>query len=306
MFYLQKWLKNRTTRRYLKPKHKNFLHLFPKSIEIEQVATGFQFTEGPIWMFEDQFLLFSDIPANKIFKLSADRQVTVFREPSHHSNGLTYDRQGRLIACEHGSRRVTRTETNGTITVLADRFNSRKLNSPNDVIVKSDGSLYFTDPPYGIQPEQQEQAFQNVYRLSPDGQDLTVVADDFIKPNGLALSPNEQTLYISESSERCHIRAFDVQSDGTITNDRVFHTMTTLGMTGNPDGMKVDRKGHLFATGPGGLWVFEPDATHLGTITLPEQPANCAWGDTDWQSLYITAQTSVYKIRVNTPGIPLP
>ncbi|AFZ15636.1 Gluconolactonase (plasmid) [Crinalium epipsammum PCC 9333] len=306
MFYLQKWFGKRTARGYLQPKCQKFSRLFPKSVVIEQVATGFQFTEGPVWMTEDQCLLFSDIPANKIYKLNAARQAAVFREPSHHSNGLTRDGKGRLIACEHGSRCITRTELDGTLTVFSDRFGTQKLNSPNDVIVKSDGAIYFTDPPYGIQPEQQELPFQGVYRLSPTGQDLTVVADDFVKPNGLALSPDEQTLYIADSSERCHIRAFDVQADGTLTNCRVFHTMKAPGATGNPDGMKVDREGRLYATGPGGVWVLEPNGTHLGTIVLPEQPANCAWGDADWQSLYITARTSLYKIRVNTPGIAVP
>ncbi|MDF5721892.1 MAG: SMP-30/gluconolactonase/LRE family protein [Rhizonema sp. PD37] len=306
MFYLQKWFGKLTARGYLQPKCEKFSLLFPKSVVIEQVATGFQFTEGPVWMVEDQCLLFSDIPANKIYKLSADRQAAVFREPSHHSNGLTRDRQGRLIACEHGSRRVIRTEPDGTLTVLSDRFGSQKLNSPNDVIVKSDGAIYFSDPPYGIQPEEQELPFQAVYRLSPDGQNLKVVADDFVKPNGLALSPDEQTLYIADSSERCHIRAFDVQADGMIVNGRVFHIMKTTGVIGDPDGMKVDQQGHLYATGPSGVWVLEPDGTHLGIIVLPEQPANCAWGDADWQSLYITARTSLYKIRVNIPGIAVP
>ena len=304
MFSLKKWSSKWQNQKYLQPKCDRFLSLFPKSVKIERVASGFEFTEGPIWMAEDRCLLFSDIPASKIFKLSADRRVSIFRDPSDNCNGLTRDRQGRLLACEHGSRRVTRTEPDGKIVVLSDRFDDRKLNSPNDIIVKSDGTIYFTDPTYGIRSEQQEQPFQGVYRLSSDGLDLSIIVDDFIAPNGLAFSPDELTLYIDDSApERCHIRAFDVRSDGTIDGDRVFADLTTPGKSGVPDGMKVDRQGLLYATGPGGVWVFEPDGNHLGTIELPEQPANCAWGDPDWCSLYITAQTSVYKIRVNTPGI---
>jgi gluconolactonase len=304
MLHLQKWWHKYIKKGFLDPKYDRFWQLFPKFVTLERVATGFEFTEGPIWMAEDRCLLFSDIPASKIYKLSADRRVSIFRDPSDNANGLTRDRQGRLLACEHGSRRVTRTELDGKIAVLSDRFDARKLNSPNDIIVKSDGAIYFTDPTYGIRSEQQEQPFQGVYRLSPDG-DLTVIVTDFIAPNGLAFSPDERTLYIDDS-ERCHIRAFDVRADdGMLERDRIFYDLTTPGVAGVPDGMKVDRLGRLYVTGPGGVWVFEPDGTHLGTIALPEQPANCAWGDADWQSLYITAQTSVYKIRVNTPGISL-
>lgn len=304
MSYLQKWWRNYLKRNFLQPKCDRFFGLFPKFMTIERVATGFEFTEGPIWIAEDRCLLFSDIPASKIFKLSADRRVSIFRDPSDNANGLTRDRQGRLLACEHGSRRVTRTESDGTIVVLSDRFETHKLNSPNDIIVKSDGAIYFTDPTYGIRSEQQEQPCQGVYRLSPDGRDLTLIVADFIAPNGLAFSPDERTLYIDDSApERCHIRAFDVRSDGTLERDRVFADLMTPDVDGVPDGMKVDCQGRLYATGPGGVWVFEPDGYHLGTIVLPEQPANCTWGDPDWCSLYITAQTSVYKIRVNTPGI---
>lgn len=284
----------------LEGKNVAFKNLFPKNAKIDRVATGFQFTEGPIWFAEENYLLFSDIPANKIFKLTPDGKLTIFREPSNNSNGLTRDKQGRLIACEHGKRRVTRTETDGSITILADKFQGKNLNSPNDVVVKSDGAIYFTDPPYGIKPEQQEQPIKGVYRLSPDGNEIIVVADDFIKPNGLAFSPDEKQLYIDDS-ERRHIRVFDVKIDGTIANGRIFYDMN-IKKPGLPDGMKVDVQGHIYCTGAGGVWVFDRKGNHLGTIVTPEQPANCAWGDEDWQSLYITARTSVYKIRVNIPG----
>ncbi len=246
-------------------------------------------------------MLFSDIPSNTIFKLSANRRVTIFRNPSGNSNGLTLDREGRLLACEHGNRRLTRTEHDGSVRIIVDKFQGKKLNSPNDVVVKSDGSIYFTDPPYGIKPNQQEQFFQGVYRLDSDRALLTLVADDFDKPNGLAFSPDESNLYVDDSSTRRHVRVFKVQPNGSLTQGRVFHDMKSQ-EKGLPDGMKVDQMGHLYCTGPGGVWVLDTKGQHLGTIVLPELPANCAWGDDDLRSLYITARTSVYKIRVNVPG----
>jgi gluconolactonase len=291
---------------HLHPNTDAFLDLFVHPSKLEKVATGLQFTEGPVWIAPQNHLLFSDIPASKIYQLDWDRNhLTIFRTPSSNSNGLTCDRQGRLIACEHGRRRVTRTETDGSITTLCEQFKAKKLNSPNDVIVRSDGSIYFTDPPYGIAPEQQEQPIQGVYHLSPD-RILTCVIDDFILPNGLALSPDEMTLYVADSSERCHIRAFDVQPDGRLSGDREFYNMKLPQSIGCPDGMKVDQGGNLYATGPNGVWVFTPAGVHLGTIVLPEQPTNCAWGDHGGQSLYITAQTSVYKILVTIPGVLCP
>jgi gluconolactonase len=283
-----------------------FTRLFPEDATIERVATGFRFTEGPVWFAEEQCLLFSDIPANQILQLTRDRQVLIFRQPSSNSNGLTRDRERRLIACEHGTRRVTRTERDGSVTVLAASFEGKRLNSPNDVVVKSDGAIYFTDPPSGISPDQQEQPLQGVYRLAPEGNELSVVANDFEKPNGLAFSPDEQRLYIDDSSlPRRHIRVFDVQADGSLSNGRVFHDMNVK-KPGVPDGMKVDREGHLYCTGSGGVWVFDAEGNHLGMIITPERPANCAWGDEDWRSLYITARTSVYKVRVNIPGVQVP
>lgn len=308
MFDIGRWIRRRKkeqlTSGRLEAKSPAFKNLFPKNAKIERVATGFQFTEGPLWFVEEKYLLFSDIPANKIYKLTPDGQVSIFREPSDNSNGLTRDKQGRLIACEHGTRRVTRTEKDGSITVLANELQGKKLNSPNDIVVKSDGTIYFSDPPYGIKPEQQEQPIQGVYRLSPDGKEIIVVADDFDKPNGLAFSPDEKKLYIDDS-ERRHIRVFDVQSDGMLANNRIFYDMK-VDKPGLPDGMKIDVQGHIFCTGGGGVWVFDSEANHLGTIVTPEVPTNCAWGDDDLQTLYITAQTSVYKIRVNIPGIKVP
>lgn len=267
--------------------------------EPERIATGFQFTEGPVW-HPDGYLLFSDIPANRIVKWTADGNVETFRAPSGHSNGLTYDRQGRFIACEHGNRRVSRTEPDGAITVLAERYQGKRLNSPNDVVVKSDGSIYFTDPPYGVSAEQRELNFQGVYRIAPDGT-LMLLVDDFDRPNGLAFSPDEKTLYIDDSARR-HVRAFDVQADGTLANGRVLVDMA-IDAEGVPDGMKVDVAGVLYVTGAGGTWVVSPKGEHLGTIVTPELPANCAFGDSDRKTLYITARTSVYRVRLKTEGV---
>jgi gluconolactonase len=288
----------------LEIKSEEFKGLFPSDARLERIARGFCFTEGPVWIAEEKRLLFSDIPSNLIYGLAADGHCGTFRKPSGNSNGLTRDQKGRLIACEHGNRRVTRTEKDGSITPLADRFHGKRLNSPNDVVVKSDGAIYFTDPGCGITPDQQEQPLEGVYRLSPDGKEISLVADDLARPNGLAFSPDEKKLYIDDS-ERRHIRIFDVSDDGSLSGGSLFHDMDA-NTPGAPDGMKVDVEGRVYCTGAGGVWIFDPAGNHLGTIHTPEKPSNCAWGDDDWRSLYITATTSVYKIRVNTPGIRIP
>ena len=267
----------------------------------ERLASGFQFTEGPVWM-PGGFLLFSDIPASRIYSWSDAEGTAVWRFPSGQSNGLTVDRQNRLIACEHGNRRVTRTERDGSVAAVADRFEGGRLNSPNDVIVKSDGTIYFTDPPYAIRPEQREQPYNGVYRILTDGT-LDLVADDFERPNGLAFSPDESILYIDDSAYR-HVRAFDVRPDGTLANSRVLADMDHP-QPGSPDGMKVDVQGNLYVTGATGVWVFEPDGSCLGTIVPPERPANCAWGGEDRRTLYITAQTSLYRVRMRVSGVPV-
>jgi len=273
--------------------------------KLERLQSGFQFTEGPVWNSSQGFLLFSDIPADRICRWSRKEGIRVFREPSGHSNGLTYDKEGRLIICEHGNRRVSRVERDGSYTVLADKFRGKRLNSPNDVVVKSDGTIYFTDPPYGIRPEEQELPFQGVFRLDPRSHELTLLMDDFVRPNGLAFSPDEASFYIADSSDRRHVRVFDVESDGTLSNGRVFAEIRSE-LEGNPDGMKVDVQGHLYVAAAGGIWVFAEDREHLGTIRTPETPANCAWGGGDWTSLFITARTSVYRVRLKVPGIKVP
>lgn len=270
--------------------------------EVEKLATGFQFTEGPVWDASEGCLLFSDIPANRIHRWAQGKPTTIFREPSGNSNGLTFDGGGSLITCEHGTRRLGKVERGGAYTVLADRYRGRRLNSPNDAVVKSDGSIYFTDPPYGIKPEEQELEFQGVYRLDPDAQEPTLLVDDFERPNGLAFSPDERTLYIADSSDRRHVRAFDVEDDGTLGDGRVFAEIRSE-LPGKPDGMKVDVEGNLYVA-TAGVWIFSEEGEHLGVIETPETPANLAWGDEDWRTLYITARTSLYSVKMNIEGTP--
>jgi gluconolactonase len=276
--------------------------IVPDGSRVDRLATGFQFTEGPVWNPVDGVLLFSDIHANRIYAWSPDGGVTLFREPSGNSNGLTYDQAGRLILCEHETRRLARLDRQDVYTVLSDRFQGKRLNSPNDVVVKSDGTIYFTDPPYGIQPEAQELPFQGVFRFDPARQAMTLLAEDFDRPNGLAFSPDEGVLYVADSSSRRHIRAFTVRPDGTLCDGRVFAVIRSEA-PGNPDGMKIDVEGHLYSAAAGGIWVFQADGETVGVISTPETPANCAWGDDDGRSLYITARTSIYRIRLTVPGV---
>lgn len=265
---------------------------------VERVATGFVFTEGPVW-HKEGYWLFSDIPSNRIHTVTPDGKVEVFREPSGNSNGLTLDRQGRLIACEHGNRRVSRSGADGVPVAVAETYEGKRLNSPNDVVVHSGGALYFTDPPYGIKPEQQEQPCAGVYRLDPDGQ-LRLLVNDFERPNGLAFAPDESLLYIDDSQHQ-HIRVFEVTADGGLANGRLFADLRHDG-DGVPDGMKIDRDGNVFCTNALGVWVFGPDGASRGLIEVPEVPANCAWGE-DGKTLFMTARTSVYKVRVKIEGI---
>jgi gluconolactonase len=291
--------------------------LIPPGATIEKLAGGFLFTEGPIW-FREGCLIFSDIPANTMYKWTPSGEVTVFREPSGFdgaewpqvafvgSNGLTLDFQGRLVICEHGNRRVTRLEPDGSLTILASHFEGKRLNSPNDAVYKSDGALYFTDPPYGMVGQDDDPAkelgFNGVFRLK-DGQ-LTLLYKGVKRPNGLAFSPDEKTFYLANSDpERRLWMRFPVNPDGTLGEGSVFADLTSRAEPGNPDGMKLDTNGNLYCTGPGGTHVFTPEGKHIGVIVTPEIPANLHWGDADGRTLYITARTGLYRLRTNATGI---
>jgi gluconolactonase len=276
--------------------------------EIEELASGFGGpsgpAEGPVWWQEGGYLLFSDIGNNRRMKWTPGAGVALVQEPTNEANGLTRDLQGRLIACEHLTRRVTRQDPDGSITVVANNYHSRRLNRPNDVVMKSDGSIYFTDP--GLGRVESELDFCGVYRVSPDLGTIHVLVWDFVVPNGLAFSPDESILYVNDS-RRGHIRAFDVEPTGllALATDRVFATLRD-DRVGVPDGMKVDREGNVYCTGPGGIWMFDSAGMHLGTIATGAQTTNVAWGDDDWATLYFTTWQTLGRIRMNIPGIPVP
>lgn len=273
--------------------------ILPPNAELEKIAGDFEFTEGPVW-HPDGFLLFSDIPANIIYKWQPGAATTIWRQPSGNANGNTLDRSGRLLSAEHGNRRVSLTEQDGEIVTLVNQYQGKQLNSPNDLVVKSDGSIYFTDPPFGIISKQEELGFYGVYRLAPNGT-LTLLVDDFVRPNGIVFSPDESKLYVNDSHEG-HIRVFNLQADGTLDNGRIFAQLKPPSKAGAADGMKADVQGNIYSTAPGGVWIFSPDGELLGIIATPEAPTNIAWGDRDRQTLYITARESVYRIPLKIPG----
>ena len=293
--------------------------LIPPGAAIEKLTGNLQFAEGPVWLGSGD-LLFSDIPANAIMKWTSTGDLSVFRKPVFErvfpngvqigTNGLTVDRQGRLIACEHGNRRVSRTEKNGTVTTLADRYDGMRFNSPNDVVCRRNGDIYFTDPnsvarnnpPDPNGDFKAELGFNGVYRVSAAGK-LALMTKDVPYPNGLAFSPDEKKLYIANTRTDKFWMVYDVKPDGTLANGKMFLDVSKEPGDGAPDGMKVDSAGNLYATGPGGIWVISPHGKHLGTIVLPEIPANCAWGGADGKTLYMTARTGLYRIRVNVAGI---
>jgi gluconolactonase len=285
--------------------------------QLEKVAGGFPFTEGPVWAREG-YLLFSSPDLNTIFRWSPEGQVDVYRPKSGYtganigeyhqpgSNGLTFDREGRLTICEHGNRRVTRLEKRGNLTVLADSYEGKRLNSPNDLVYRSDGALYFTDPPFGLpkvfNDPRKELPFSGVF-LVKDGR-VALVSEDLGGPNGLAFSPDEKYLYVGNwDTARKVVMRYPVRSDGALKKGDVFFDMTASPGEDAIDGMKIDRAGNLYVTGPGGIWILSPDGKHLGTIKVPEQPHNLAWGDEDGKTLYVTALTSIYRIRLNIEGI---
>jgi gluconolactonase len=264
-----------------------------------------------VWWKEGGYLLFSDIHASRRMKWEPGRGISVDKEDTANANGQTRDRQGRLVACHHFSRCVDRLEADGSVTIIADRYRGLKLNRPNDVVVKSDGAIYFSDPPPrppltppDHTPELDIAAF---YRVSPDLSQINMLVRDFVNPNGLCFSPDEKVLYLNDSNRhRKHIRAYDVEVNGMLDlgSERMFCDMRGDDRPGGPDGMKVDVEGNVYCTGPGGIWVLSPEGEHIGTIL--HRAVNLNWGDDDWQTLYFTGPTTLHRIRLNIPGVPVP
>jgi gluconolactonase len=306
-------------------KDPRFDKLIPKDAVVENLADGFDWAEGPVWIKDGGYLVCSDIPKNQIVKWQEGKGKSVFMEKSGYlgdktdlkepgTNGLTVDSDGRLVMCQHGERRVARREKDGKIAVLVDKYEGKRFNSPNDLVYHSNGDLYFTDPPYGLSKKERkagepefpgmELDFCGVYRLSKDGK-LTLLTKELSKPNGIAFSPDEKTLYIANSDPEKPIWvAFPVKADGTLDKGKTFFDSSALvkeKKKGLPDGMKVDKDGNVFATGPGGLLVFTPDGTHLGTLATGVATANCNWGG-DGTVLYITADKNLCRIKTSTKG----
>jgi gluconolactonase len=291
-----------------------FRHLTVGSAVLEELYSGCRWAEGPVWFSDLNCLLWSDIPNQRILRWVPEGGVSVFRAPSNFANGHTRDRQGRLVSCEHGTRRVTRTEVDGSVTVLADSYKGKRLNSPNDVIVRSDGTVWFTDPTYGILSDYEgykaepEQPTRNVYRLDPQTGELEALVDDFRQPNGLAFSPDETKLYVAESGASHdvtiprHIRVFDVIDGRWLANSRVFCSVDT----GIPDGFRLDEAGNLWTSAGDGVHCFSPDGTLLGKIKVPQTVANLTFGGPRRNRLFITATRSLYSVYVTTTGAQCP
>jgi gluconolactonase len=298
--------------------------IVPTGAKIEKLAGGFLFTEGPIWVPRTEevegYLLFSDPNNNLIYRWTQDGQLSIFMTKSGYrgmdigeygqpgSNGLTLDKLGRLTINQHGNRRVVRIEKNGQLTVLADCYEGKRLNSPNDLVYKSDGALYFTDPPFGLpkffDDSRKELPYSGVFRVSPDGKNVQLLTRELSGPNGLAFSPDEKYFYVDNWDEKKKIiMRYEVNPDGTLSNGKVFFDMTSAEGEDSLDGMKIDQKGNLYVSGPGGLWIISSEGKHLGTIVGPEHPHNFAWGDDDGKTLYLCAKTGLYRIRLNIPGV---
>ena len=274
-----------------------------ETTQAERLATGFVFTEGPLW-HPDGFYYFVDVRASMLYRVAPGRPHEVVREKTGGGNGTTFDLQGRLILCEGDNRRVTRRAADDRFEVLVDRFEGKRLNRPNDVVCRADGSIYFTDPGLRVPLAEREVEHAGVYRIAPDGA-VSLVAD-FEYPNGLAFSPDERLLYVANTRWAQYIHVLELDADGRMARRRIFADMSSDETDGVPDGMKVDVEGRVYCTGPGGTWVFAPDGTRLGVIRTPEVPANLAFGGPDLQTLFFTARTSVYTLRAKVPGQPHP
>ncbi len=288
--------------------------LVDPSAEVEQVATGFTFTEGPVWNQEGDFLLFSDMPGDVRRRWSEKDGVTELRRPNNKGNGMVYDSEGNLLVCEHVTSSLVRERRDGVRETLAWHYQGKYLNSPNDVITRSDGTIYFTDPGFGRMPgfgipREQELSFQGVYMIPAGGGDpqLVVGETEFEQPNGLCFTPDEARLYINDTT-RALIRVYDVADDGSLSGGREFFSGVGTGVIedGIPDGMKVDERGNVWVTGPRGVWVISPSGEHLGVIEVPENVGNLAWGGSDWKMLYIPSSTSMYRLPTKVASSPLP
>ena len=294
--------------------------IVPRNAKIYKLAEGFKFTEGPVWVRDGGYLLFSDPNSNTIYKYKPDGQLSVFREKSGYegadiaeygqpgSNGLALDPQGRLTINQHGNRRVVRLEQNGQLTVLADRYEGKRLNSPNDLVYRSDGTLFFTDPPFGLpkfyDDPRKELPYSGVFALYQGK--LNLVSTDLKGPNGIAFSPDEKYLYVGNWDEQKKVvMRYEVGINGSLSNGRVFFDMTSAKGEDALDGIKVDQRGNLYVSGPGGLWILSPEGKHLGTVFAPMHPHNMAWGDEDGKTLYLTARSGLYRMRLNVPGAPV-
>ncbi len=287
-----------------------FERIVPRNASLDRIACELIFGEGPVWNARQGYLSWVDIVGDTIWKWTPGTGTSIFLRPSGKANGMTYDKQGRLVVAGWGSRTVWRVEHDGSIVILASHYQGKKINTPNDIVVKSDGAIYWTDPPNAMyipgmagDDVQRYLDFIGVFRLSPDGKTLTPVADDFVNPNGLCFSPDESLLYINDTTRR-HIRVFDVNPDGTLSNGRLFYEARG-DEPGNPDGMKVDIEGNVYCTGPAGIHVIDPKGNLLGRLKIPGHATNFNWGDSDWRSLYITTRNSVYRLRLGIPGIPV-
>ena len=272
--------------------------------EIEVVGSGFEFTEGPVWDHNNDSLIFSDMPGNKMRKWTQSGGVEPYRDPSNMANGNAYDNLGRLVSCEHATSRVTRTEKDGEIKVLVSHFEGKELNSPNDIIVSTKGGIYFTDPTFGRMEyygvlRECELEVRGVYMIDNEGE-LTLLADDFDQPNGLCFSDDESKLFVNDSM-RNHIRVFDINADGVLTGGAVWATLELDG-DGVPDGMKIDMENNLYCCGPGGIHILDSRAISLGVIKISEPAANFTWGEADMKSLFVTASSSLFKLRVKIPA----
>jgi len=268
----------------------------PEGATVENVADGFEFTEGPLW--HDGRLVFTDIPADRVYQWTPEEGHSVFVEPSGHANGLAVGPDGHLLLAQHDGQ-VGRFTTENEIESVVASYQGRRLNSPNDLTVADDGTIYFTDPPYGVDAEHRELDFSGVYRLDP-GEGLTLLTTEFARPNGIVLSPDESTLYVNDTDGDV-IRAYDVTENGDVANGRVFAEMEGEAL-GNADGMKVDVDGNLYTTGPGGIWIYTPAGKLLDRISVPAGPTNLAFGGSERQTLYVTAQSKVYRIPLRVPG----